>query len=73
MSKHKCPVCGKTEFESYNSYDICDVCGWEDDGFQEEYPDEPECANEYSLNEYRKKYQSRWRPEWVDDIDDDEE
>lgn len=36
---HMCPVCGKYEFETYGSNDICEVCGWEDDWLQEERPD----------------------------------
>ena len=56
MSKHKCPVCGKYEFESEGSFDYCDVCGWQDDPIQEENPDERECANQMSLNEAREAY-----------------
>lgn len=37
--------------------DICEVCGWQDDPVQLADPDETECANELSLNEYRKMYQ----------------
>ena len=65
MGKHLCPVCGKYEFDSYSSYDICDNCGWEDDGFQEENPDEENCANEMSLNQYKAAYESGWRPDWL--------
>ena len=38
--RHPCPVCGRTMFEEYDSYDICMVCGWEEDAMQEECPDE---------------------------------
>ena len=24
--KHKCPVCGKFDFDYYNSMDFCDIC-----------------------------------------------
>ncbi len=34
MSKHKCPVCGKYEFEYEGCFDICEVCGWNDDPIQ---------------------------------------
>lgn len=54
--KHKCPVCGQYEFEEFGSFDICEVCGWEDDAYQEKYPDEDCCANQMSLNEARKAW-----------------
>ena len=38
MDKHLCPVCGKYEFEEQGSFDICDVCGWEDDPLQLKEP-----------------------------------
>lgn len=55
---HKCPVCGKYEFPHMNSFDICPVCGWEDDGVQEDDPDEEDCANHMSLNEAREAYKA---------------
>ena len=36
----KCPVCGRKRFSQFDDYDICFVCGWEDDTFQERYPNE---------------------------------
>jgi hypothetical protein len=35
---YPCPVCGYLMFaESPGSYDICEVCGWEDDALQLEF------------------------------------
>ena len=63
--EHKCPVCGKTIFPSEGSYEVCGVCGWEDDPVQEDDPDFDVGANEYSLNEYKAKYESGWRADWL--------
>lgn len=52
----KCPVCGKFDFEEENNFEICEVCGWENDGVQLDNPDETDCANEMSLNEARKAW-----------------
>lgn len=48
MSKHKCPVCGKYEFPEIDSFDVCEACGWEDDGVQEDDPDYERGANDLS-------------------------
>ena len=29
-----CPVCGKYEFADEDDFDVCSVCGWENDGLQ---------------------------------------
>jgi hypothetical protein len=35
---YPCPVCGHLSYpEPPGSYDICDVCGWEDDALQLEF------------------------------------
>ena len=56
--RHPCPVCGRTMFEEYDSYDICMVCGWEDDAMQEEFPDEGGGPNA-SLIECRRRYREK--------------
>ncbi|MCC8135609.1 MAG: hypothetical protein LIO40_02905 [Ruminococcus sp.] len=56
--KHKCPVCGKYEFENRDSFDICEVCGWEDDDFQLKKPDYKGGANKMSLNEAIEAYKN---------------
>lgn len=56
MGKHKCPVCGKYEFDSMGSFDICEICGWEDDPLQMNEPDYEGGANQMSLNEAKKAY-----------------
>lgn len=53
---HRCPVCGRYEFEEHGSFDICEVCHWEDDPIQEKDPDYKGGANKMSLNEAREAY-----------------
>lgn len=55
---HMCPVCGQHEFPHWNSYLVCPVCDWMDDGTQKEMPNWDGCANNISLNEYKNKYWS---------------
>jgi hypothetical protein len=50
---HKCPVCEKTVFEKYDSYEICEVCRWEDSGLAKSDPDLLGGPNQMSLNEAR--------------------
>lgn len=53
---HACPVCGKYIFEFHGSFDICPVCGWEDDNLQEKRLDFDGGANLMSLNQARQAY-----------------
>ena len=57
--KYKCPCCGHYTFiePTGNTYDICPVCFWEDDGWQQDNPDEAGGANAVSLNQARINYQ----------------
>lgn len=51
-----CPCCGQYYFTEKNAYEICPVCGWEDDPIQRREPDFAGGANTLSLNEARRKY-----------------
>ena len=59
QSGHPCPVCGQHRFSQKGSYEICPVCGWEDDPVQERDPDFSGGANRQSLQEYRAAFASK--------------
>ena len=56
--KFPCPCCGMpNQLEEEGGYEICLVCGWEDDEIQRDEPDYDYGANgSISLNEARKKW-----------------
>lgn len=43
-------------FLKEDDYDICEVCGWENEKYQLDHPDEDGGANKMSLNEARKAW-----------------
>ena len=51
-----CPCCGEGLVTEGHEFDICDVCGWEDDNYQFAHPNYRGGANPMSLNEARAKY-----------------
>ena len=56
-----CPACGFLTFdEPPGSYNICTVCGWEDDHVQLAYPRMQGGANRESLYEAQTKVLSRY-------------
>lgn len=66
MDKHICPVCGMYEFSEHDSFEVCEVCGWEDDCLQLEEPDYEGGANDMSLNQARAMWAAErrgWNPE----------
>lgn len=66
QKNNMCPVCGKHVFkEGLGSYEICPVCGWEDDLLQVLEPEEGG-ANRFSLINARKLYNAGYTL-WVDD------
>ena len=51
-----CPVCGKHRFKELDMYEICPVCGWEDDGLQADDHEYWGGANDMSVNQAREAY-----------------
>ena len=51
-----CPVCGRYIFDEADDFDICDNCGWENDGVQQRDHNYAGGANELSVNEARIEY-----------------
>ncbi|ARK32564.1 CPCC family cysteine-rich protein [Halalkalibacter krulwichiae] len=56
--KYTCPCCGyKTlEEELTDTFEICEICFWEDDGLQFQNPDYEGGANEVSLRQAQKNF-----------------
>ena len=50
-----CPICGEHEFSEVFSYEICPVCGWEDDGIF----DGVGSANNMTLEEYKEMFMKK--------------
>lgn len=51
-----CPCCGKHSFAEAGGYEICPVCGWEDDPKQRRDENLAGGANELSLKEARAAF-----------------
>ena len=58
MKKYKCPCCERFTLseEPPGTYEVCEVCGWEDDLAQYKNPDLEGGANSMSLNNAKKEY-----------------
>ena len=56
--KYTCPCCGyKTlEEEPPGTYNICEICFWEDDGIQYDEPDCEGGANTVSLRQAQRNF-----------------
>lgn len=58
--KFACACCGFLTLEEPgdNTYEICPVCGWENDRLQQEDPELDAGANPVTLNEARENFRS---------------
>ena len=54
-----CPCCGSKVLTKSGEYEICEVCGWEDDPVQSTDPGYAGGANELSLNRARMEWIAR--------------
>lgn len=58
MELYTCPCCGYKTLDEKppGTYDICEICFWEDDGIQFDNPDYKGGANHVSLREAQKNF-----------------
>lgn len=67
LATHGCPCCGYPTLDSQGENEICELCGWEDDGQDDTSAKEVWGTNgDYSLQEARdnfRRYLTMYRPE----------
>jgi len=58
MKKYMCPCCENLTLNEQppGTFEICELCGWEDDAWQFRNPDCEGGANQLSLNQARIKF-----------------
>lgn len=67
LEAHICPVCSKHSFRCVDSFEICPVCGWWNEAYCEDYPDDGGAENTVSLNEARANFEKCGRADPVID------
>ncbi|MEI6914549.1 MAG: CPCC family cysteine-rich protein [Armatimonadota bacterium] len=65
---HPCPVCKAKVISEIGKWEICPICGWEDDPGQQKHPSTTGGANDLSLDEARLAW---WKREQADKPDRD--
>lgn len=58
IRKKKCFCCGEYTIPYRTENEICPVCGWIDDAYQNKHPDSLNGKNSLSLKEAREMYRS---------------
>lgn len=53
---YACPCCGNKTLSELDVYEVCDVCGWEDDPAQRSDPSLEGGANDESLSQARNRW-----------------
>ncbi len=59
IAQFPCPCCSSHEISEVGGYEICSICGWEDDPVQSRYPELAGGANKVSLNQARSIWLER--------------
>ena len=59
VDPHMCPCCNKYRFDEIGKYEVCPICGWEDDPTQRADASYTGGANHESLNEARINFKNR--------------
>ena len=59
--KNSCPVCGYLTLDERDSFDICAICFWEDDGIDDFEVNEDSGPNHMTLKEGREIFQEAKR------------
>ncbi|MDR6821158.1 hypothetical protein J2X76_006364 [Neorhizobium sp. 2083] len=57
--KYACACCDNYTIDVPGTYEICEICYWEDDPVQLEEPDLPGGANSLSLNQAKRSWFSK--------------
>ena len=60
-SLFRCPCCGQPTITEVGCYEICELCGWEDDPVQSANPNYPGGANQNSLLQARYAWRTQAR------------
>ena len=59
QKKFPCPCCGSpNQITEEGCYEWCNICGWQDDGVQRDYPDDTGANCDWTLKEARKHWAS---------------
>lgn len=61
----KCACCGQLTLPAYSEYEVCPICGWIDDPYQNQHPSSAVGKNPISLLEVRERYMKQTeKPEY---------
>ena len=52
----RCPVCGQRTLTDRGAFEICDECGWEDEGIDGDDEQSFGPNDDYTIKEYREEY-----------------
>ena len=57
--RKRCVCCGENTLPAGSAYEICPVCGWQDDDIQNDDPSLEGGANKMSLNQAKDAFKNK--------------